>query len=36
MSERWYRSLTHFEGIYSRVIMILLSQDQFGKKDQKT
>ena len=30
-SERWSRSLTHLEGIYSRVIMILLSKDGFHK-----
>src|SRR5882724_3341193 len=31
-SERWSRSLTHFEGVYSRVTMILLSEDGFCKR----
>jgi len=31
-SERWSRSLTHFESVYSRVTMILSSEDGFCKR----
>ena len=31
-SERWSKSLRCFEGIYSRVTMILLSEDRFRKR----
>ena len=30
-SERWSKSLMQFEGIYSRVTVILSSKDQFRK-----